>query len=203
MKRFTDHMQRMSTSGWLTVGVAITIVLALALGIAIRVTGGSATAAEKLMGKPAPAFALPIESRGQTLPQTVSLGEQRGHAVFLVFMYSLCPHCQSQIEAVQELEHQGTATNIRILYIDSPAESPSIIDAYAERLGIGSTDATPILMDKDGSLARTYGIAYYPATILIDDHGIVQHVWIGETGSSALLSAIDQTAHAESSNRSG
>jgi peroxiredoxin len=201
MKRFTDYLQRMSTSAWLTAGVAITIVLALALGIAIRVSGGSATAAERLIGKPAPAFALPIESHGQTLSRTVSLGEQRGQAVLLVFMYSLCPHCQSQIEAAQELEHQGTGTNIRVLYIDSPAESPSIIDAYAERLGIG-TDATPILMDKDGSLARTYGIAYYPATILIDSRGIVQHVWIGETGSSALLSAIDQV-HAESSNRSG
>ena len=185
MKTFTDHLHRMSPSNWLTTGVAISIVLALALGIAIRVSGGRAAAGGQLIGKPAPGFTLPLESQGQVQQQTISLGEQRGHAVLLLFMYSLCPHCQSQIEAVQELEHQGTATNIRILYIDSPAESPSIIDAYAERLGIGGDDKTPILMDKDGSLARAYGIAYYPATILIDAHGIVQHVWIGETGSSS------------------
>jgi peroxiredoxin len=181
----------------------MSIVLALALGIAIRVSGGGAGAAGQLIGKPAPAFALPIESQGQTLQQTVSLGEQRGHAVLLVFMYSLCPHCQSQIEAVQGLKHQGTATNIRILYIDSPAESPSIIDAYAERLGIGGSDTTPILMDKNGSLARAYAIAYYPATILIDAHGIVAHVWIGETGGSVLRSAIDQTTYADTNSRSG
>jgi peroxiredoxin len=197
MKRLIDHVQSMSPSGWLTAGVAITVVLALALGIAIRVSGGNASAAERLVGKPAPAFALPIESRGQVLRQTVSLGEQRGHMVLLVFMYSLCPHCQSQIEAAQGLEHERTAAGVRILYIDSPAESPSIIDAYAERLGIAGSDATPILMDNGGSLARAYGITYYPATILIDAHGTVAHVWIGETGSSALHSAIDRPARAE------
>jgi peroxiredoxin len=179
------------------------VVLALALGIAIRVSGGSAAPAERLIGKPAPGFTLPIESRGQVLQQTVSLREQRGHAVLLLFMYSLCPHCQSQVEAVQGLDHQGTGNGVRILYIDSPAESASIIDAYAERLGIDSSNEAPILMDKNGSLARAYGLAYYPATILIDTHGIVVHVWIGETGSSALRSAIDQTAYAETNRRSG
>jgi hypothetical protein len=118
-------------------------------------------------------------------------------------MYSLCPHCQSQIEAAQGLEHQGTGTGVHILYIDSPAESPGIIDAYVERLGISSSATTPILLDKDGSLARAYGIAYYPATILIDSHGIVTHVWIGETGSSALRSAVDQMVYADTGSRRG
>jgi peroxiredoxin len=203
MKRLIDHLPSMSPSSWLTAGVAITVVLAMALGIAIRVSGGSTAAAERLVGKPAPAFALPLESRGKVLPQTVSLGEQRGHMVLLLFMYSLCPHCQSQIEAAQGLEHEGTAAGVRILYIDSPAESPSIIDAYAARLGIGGSDTAPILMDNDGSLAGVYGITYYPATILIDAHGIVAHVWIGETGGSALHSAIDRLARAETAGGQG
>jgi peroxiredoxin len=181
----------------------MSMVLALALGIAIRVSGGSTAAAEQVVGKPAPAFTLPIESGGKVLPQTVSLGEKRGHMVLLLFMYSLCPHCQSQVEAVQELQHYGTAAGLQIIYIDSPAESPSIIDAYAERLGIGSSATTPILLDKDGSLARAYGITYYPASILIDGHGIVQHVWIGETSGTALRSAIDRLARTETAGGQG
>ena len=128
MKRFTDHLHmilsRMSPSNWLTAGVAITVVLALALGVAIRVAGDEAAAAGQLVGKPAPGFTLPIESRGQVLPRTVSLEKQRGHVVLLLFMYSLCPHCQSQIEAAQRLKQQGTGT--KSLLTNRPAVCSSI-----------------------------------------------------------------------------
>jgi len=79
------------------------------------------------------------------------------------------------------------------VYIDSPAESAGIISAYAERLGI-EHPSTPILLDRNGTLARKYGIVYYPATILIDARGIVRQVWIGETTGDSMSSAIKQLA---------
>jgi alkyl hydroperoxide reductase subunit AhpC len=108
-------------------------------------------------------------------------------------MYSLCAHCLSQIQVTKGVAAQPAAGGLRIIYIDSPAESAGIISAYAERLGIESL-ATPILLDDEGALAQAYGIVYYPTTVLIDPKGIVRQVWTGETSSDTLRSAIDLLA---------
>ncbi len=179
----------MTPARWLQAAVAGIALLAILLAVVTRVSGGSTTAAQHLLGVPAPAFSLKAENRGQVLPETVSLAEQRGHNVLLVFMYSLCAHCLSQIDTVHALDTQGVSPGLRVLYIDSPAESTSIISAYAERLGI-ETPSTSILLDSNGALAQTYGVRYYPTTFLIDDRGIVRQVWTGETSGDSLRSAI-------------
>ncbi len=74
----------------------------------------------------------------------------------------------------------------RLPQINSPAESSGIIAAYAQRLGI----TAPVLLDKSGRVAANYGIASYPATVLVDGNGTVREVWIGETGVDSLRSAI-------------
>jgi peroxiredoxin len=178
----------LTSARWLQAAVAGLALLAVLLAVVIRISGGSNTAADRLVGSPAPAFSLQAEYRGQVLPGTVSLAEQRGHDVLLVFMYSLCAHCLSQIDTVHELDTQDTNPGLRVLYIDSPAESTGIISAYAERLGIESL-STPILLD-NGALAQAYGVRYYPTTILVDARGIVRNVWIGETSGDSLRSAI-------------
>jgi peroxiredoxin len=178
----------MTPARWLQAAVAGLALLAVLLAVVTRVSGGSNTATERLVGSPASAFSLQAEYRGQLLPGTVSLAEQRGHNVLLVFMYSLCAHCLSQIDTVHELDAQDVSPGLRVLYIDSPAESPSIISAYAERLGIESP-TTPILLD-NGALAQAYGVRYYPTTFLVDARGIVRKVWTGETSGESLRSAI-------------
>jgi peroxiredoxin len=171
--------------------VAGIVLLAILLTVVTRVSGGSNSAAERLVGMPAPAFSLQAENRGEVLPGTISLAEQRGHNVLLVFVYSLCAHCLRQIDTVHGLDIQGASPGLRILYIDSPAESTSIISAYAERLGIESP-STPILLDRNGALAQAYGVRYYPTTFLIDARGIVRQVWTGETSGDSLRSAIER-----------
>jgi peroxiredoxin len=180
---------QMTPARWLKIAVAACALLALLLAVEIRLSSGSNAAAHQLVGSPAPAFHLHAESRGQVLPETISLAQERGHTVLLVFMYSLCSHCLSQIQITQEVATQQATGGLRILYIDSPAESAGIISAYAERLGI-EVPATPILLDSNGALARAYGVSYYPTIVLIDSQGIVRQVWTGGISSDSLRSAI-------------
>jgi peroxiredoxin len=191
-RRLTVPLQ-MTPARWLKAAVAVCALLALLLAVEIRLSTGSNLAVHRLVGSPAPAFQLHAERHGQVLPQTISLAQERGHTVLLVFVYSLCAHCLSQIQVTKGMAGQQVTGGLRIIYIDSPAESPGIISAYVERLGIEDS-ATPILLDDDGALAQGYGIVYYPTTILIDSDGIVRQVWTGETGSDTLRSAIDLLA---------
>src|SRR5258708_1996588 len=83
--RFLAH----SPTWCLRAGLVLVALLALALGIVTRATSGS-QAVDRLVGRSAPAFSLPVESHGQARPGQISLASRRGHPVLLIFFYTLC-----------------------------------------------------------------------------------------------------------------
>lgn len=161
-------------------------VVALLLVVAVRVNA-PASQAQRLVGQAAPRFALPAEANGARLPGFVRLPAQSGHPLLLVFTYSLCPRCLSATLAARDLQTREAGRGLGALYIDSPAETPGIADAYFQRLDI----TTPILLDSGGSVAARYGIGYYPAVVLIDAHGAVRYIATGETNIHTLATALD------------
>jgi hypothetical protein len=84
------------------------------------------------------------------------------------------------------------------VYIDSPAELPNLPDLMMQRLAI--TDL--VLLDADGRVAARYGVAYYPALVLIDERGIVRAIWTGEADAATVRAGIAQVL-TTSGNRSG
>src|SRR5215469_13469019 len=104
-RRLTVPLE-MTPARWLKVAVGACALLALLLAVEIRLSTGSNLAVHRLVGSPAPAFKLHVESHGQVLPQTISLAQERGHTVLLVFIYSLCPHCLSQIQVTKGMAEQ-------------------------------------------------------------------------------------------------
>jgi peroxiredoxin len=168
---------------WLAVLAAA--VLAVILAALVRVTTPAPLDATRLAGRPAPLFSLRAERDGQLLPNPISLSAQRGHPVLLVFGYSLCAHCLNGFQAAREVAVSAASRGLVILSVDSPAEDAAIIDAYAQRLGLGA----PILLDPGSAVAARYGIAAYPAFILVDRAGVVRGVWSGEVSASTLETA--------------
>jgi peroxiredoxin len=168
----------------LRVALAALTLAAVVLGVIVRV--GAPAATPQLAGSSAPPFALRTEAGGAPSPHVVSLAEQRGHPVLLLFTYSLCAHCLAETAAVAQLESRYGPMGLRVLYIDSPAESPGIIAAFAQRVGVDA----PVLLDTGGALAQHYGIQAYPAALLIDGNGVVRAQWTGETGTTALRAAL-------------
>ncbi len=166
---------------WLAVLAAA--VLAVILAALVRATTPAPLDATRLAGRPAPLFSLRAERDGQLLPDPISLSAQRGHPVLLVFGYSLCAHCLNGFQAAHEVA--AAPHGLVVLYMDSPAEDAAIIDAYARRLGLDA----PIPLDPGGAVAARYGIAAYPAFILVDRAGVVRGVWSGEVSASTLETA--------------
>jgi peroxiredoxin len=168
----------------LRVTLAVLTLAAVVLGVTVRLTAPAAT--PNLAGSPAPSFALRTEAGGVPSPQVVSLAEQRGHPVLLLFTYSLCAHCLAETAAVAQLETIYGPVGLRVLYIDSPAEPPGIIAAFAQRIGVDA----PVLLDTGGAVAQRYGIQTYPAAVLIDGNGVVRAQWTGETSTATLRAAL-------------
>jgi cytochrome c biogenesis protein CcmG/thiol:disulfide interchange protein DsbE len=162
------------------------VLLAGMLALAVRTGAPPAEIGAKLVGRPAPAFVLPAERDGHLLPGTISLAAQRGHPVLLLFTFSLCPHCLPQALTVRRVAARNTVPGLRVLYVDSPGESPDIVAAYQQRLVLDA----PVLLDAGGVVAARYGVTYYPTTVLIDGQGVVRRIWIGETGAAPVTTAL-------------
>jgi peroxiredoxin len=178
-----DSLRRIAgpPSRWLHAGLALLTIVALALAIATRVSTG-AQAVDHLIGRPAPAFSLPVEAHGHSLPTNTSLAALRGRPALLVFFYTLCTHCLGELGTVRDVAAAHADSGLQPLYIDSPAEPPAIPDAYLTRAQID----TPVLLDGGAQVAAAYGIRFYPALVLVDANGTVRATWTGEASAAAL-----------------
>lgn len=168
-------------------GVVLTAILAVVLVVAFRACAPSSQQAGQRVGKAAIAFTLPAEQAGQILPAPATFTPNASKPTLLIFFYTLCSHCLLQMQAVHSTTENYPA--LREIYIDSPAELPNLPDLMMQRLAI--TD--PVLLDTDGKLAASYGIAYYPAMVLVDGHGIIRDVWTGEVSTAVIRDGIAQT----------
>jgi peroxiredoxin len=170
-----------SPGQWLRAGILLVALAGLVLSIAARASAGAQTV-NQLVGRPAPAFTLSAELRGQLQPTHFSLADQHGHPVLLVFFYTLCPQCLGQLQTVRDVTSAHAASGLAPLYIDSPAELPAIPYAYVIRDQIDA----PVLLDSGGAVATAYGIRYYPTLVLVDGSGTVRATWTGTTSAAEL-----------------
>lgn len=180
--------QRPAPETALRAGIIACAALALLLAITTRSLAGSPTDAQRLVGHPAPQLTLPAVQHGHLLPQPIALVGHPGHPTLLTFTYSLCPHCLGQTQAIQQFQQRYAARGLFVTYVDSPAEATTIVSAYQQRLNL----AGPMLLDAGGTVADRFGIHYYPATVLIDAHGVVRHVETGETSPQTLQHDIEE-----------
>jgi peroxiredoxin len=164
----------------LRVILAAVVLVSIVLGVAIRITAPGPV--PDMTGTPAPAFALHTEQGGHDTGHVVTLVQQRGHPVLLVFTYSLCAHCMSEAEVVSQVAAEYGPHGLRVLYIDSPAETSGIIAAYTQRLGV----TAPVLLDPGGTVAGRYNVATYPGIALVDGGGRMRGLWTGETSADVI-----------------
>jgi peroxiredoxin len=167
-------------------GMLLAALVALLLVILFRACAPSTTATRLHVGKRAIAFTLAAEQAGVLLPAQTTFAPGSGRPTLLIFFYTLCTHCLLEMQSARDVAREFTG--LRTVYIDSPAERTNIPDMMMQRLSI----ADPVLLDTDGRVAARYGVAYYPAFVLVDGRGIVRDIWTGETGADILRAGIQQ-----------
>lgn len=161
-------------------GILAAALLALTLMIAFRACAPAPEATQRYINQPATAFTLPAEQHGVRLQAPITFTPTRGNATLLVFFYTLCAHCLLNVQTASDVASEFP--DLHSVYIDSPAEQPVASEMMMHRIAI--TD--PVLLDSNGQVASRYGIAYYPALVLIDRQGIVRAIWTGEFDTATL-----------------
>ncbi len=162
MKFACQRPDRRRAFGWLT---------ATALSVACPATAVAApNAVAWPTGRPTPDFSLD----GGDGP-TLSLASLRGSPVLLNFWASWCEPCRTEMPSLELLETRHRQTGLRVLAINF-RETDATVRRFVEQTGLSLT----VLRDRDGGVAKAYGVRIYPTTVAIDASGRARFMVIGE-----------------------
>ncbi|MBE9567987.1 MAG: DsbE family thiol:disulfide interchange protein [Proteobacteria bacterium] len=147
------------------------IFTALVVLLGIGLTLNPRMVPSPFIGKPAPAFELPL------LLQQGNFSEEdfKGHVTLFNVWASWCFACRQEHEVVKYLSSNG----VRIIGMNYKDESDDA-KAWLVRLG---NPYQAIATDLDGKVGIDWGVYGAPETFLVDQDGIIRHKVIGPLSS--------------------
>ncbi|HLR13006.1 MAG TPA: TlpA disulfide reductase family protein [Burkholderiaceae bacterium] len=121
--------------------------------------------------------------------QTISTQELRGKVVLVKFWATDCTTCVAQMPATidryQALSSQGFET-VAIAMKHDP-------ESYVRNFTRSRQLPFPVVMDRDGSLAKAFGdVKMTPTTLLIDKKGRIIKRYLGNYDETKLVSTINK-----------
>lgn len=117
-----------------------------------------------------PALQLPTLAGGDW-----TLAEQRGQVLLLNFWASWCEPCRDEMPALQALAQRHASQGLRVATVNFK-ETPATIRQFTERVPL----ALPILLDREGEVAKAWGVRLFPTSLLLGRDGRVRWTVQGE-----------------------
>jgi len=169
--------------------VTAVIVVGLVLGTAVlpRLFAGGALAATQapLVGKPAPAFSLPIVANGLDGKGAVALADLKGSAVILDFWATWCGPCRAEAPIVNSVANHFRDKGLTVIGINTN-DRAGLAGPWARAHHIDY----PIAFDSGGEAASDYGVTAMPTLVVISRTGEVIAVREGITDADELESLV-------------
>ena len=155
--------------------------LALAVILAVGLKRDPREVPSPLIGKPAPAFALP---RLDDPSKTVRLEDMRGKVWILNVWASWCVACREEHPLLMAFAKKGLVPIYGLDYKDERADAT----AWLARFG-NPYDAS--LVDADGRVGIDFGVYGVPETFVIDRDGVIRLKHIGPLTPDVLATKIE------------
>lgn len=140
------------------------LLTAVLLGAAWAAT--AADPAYRLLGKPAPDFALRATSGNN-----FRLSERRGDVVAVAFWGSRCGTCGAQLGALSRLVDTYQSAGLAALAVNVDDDQ-----AAAASFAVAHPVSFPVLLDPAKSVAKQYRVDNLPMLLLIDRSGAIRYV---------------------------
>ena len=168
---------------------AIVLGLIFATAVLPRLFAGGVLAGTQapLVGKPAPAFSLPVVANGSTGQSAVALADLKGSAVILDFWATWCGPCRAEAPIVNSVAHRFQDRGLTVVGINT-SDRAGLAGPWARAHHIDY----PIAFDSDGEAASLYGVTAMPTLVIISRTGQVLAVREGMTDTDELESLVKQ-----------
>ena len=148
-----------------TLGAFVALVALLAIGLRLN----PREVPSPLIGKPAPAFELPLLSEPD---KRFSQKDMLGKVWILNVWASWCPPCLVEHPVVTQIARSGMAPVIGLNYKDARDEALPWLKRNGDPYQL-------IVFDGDGRIGIDYGVYGVPETYVIDRRGVIRLKHIG------------------------
>ncbi|KQP15136.1 TlpA disulfide reductase family protein [Pseudorhodoferax sp. Leaf267] len=98
--------------------------------------------------------------------KTWRLADLKGRAVLLNFWASWCEPCRAEMPTLQQLADLYGDDRLAVLALNFKESAPTAL-RFVQRTGL----RLPVLLDRDGAIARDCGVRVFPSTVLIAPDG--------------------------------
>lgn len=182
MSEVVGSKGRSRTGLWISVAVGV-VLLALVAVLATRDSASSRLVRSPLLEEPVPALA------GTAIDGTLyDIDDQRGRWVLVNFFATWCQPCIEEHDDLTRLDESGEIDVVSVVFSDD--------DVAVERFFEERGGSWPVLSDRDGAVATTFGVARVPESYLVAPSGIV----VGKvTGGIVDRFVLEQIARLEGS----
>jgi len=159
------------------------ILLASLLYVGVRMNSGRDTSAipSPLIGKPAPAFSLPVLGDAT---RKISNKDLLGAPYLLNVWGSWCVNCREEHPQITALARSGKVRVIGYDYKDAPEDGQRWLAQFGNPYEI-------VIADQDGQAALDWGIYGAPETFLVDAHGIIRWKAVGGISDEVIRQQIE------------
>lgn len=153
--------------------------MALLLSFALlpRLLGGGRS---RLVGQPAPDFALQAVANAPEGKTTLHLADLRGRPVVLDFWATWCGPCRAEAPILDQLSRRFQDTGALVVGVNTNDE-PGLAEAFAAKKGL----SYPIVYDDKG-VAHAYDVHSFPTLVFVDKEGKVAAVRSGVTSDAEV-----------------
>jgi thiol-disulfide isomerase/thioredoxin len=124
--------------------------------------------------RPTPALVLPVHERP---PEAAPwrLQDAVGKPVLLNFWASWCEPCRSEMPTLELLAARFEGRGLQVMAVNF-RETDSAVRRYVD----GSALSLPVLRDRDGAVAKAFGVTTFPTTVAINRQGRAVFSVVGE-----------------------
>jgi len=167
--------RRWAVQAAIIIGITLMGVQAISDGVKVQRLPG--------IGVQAPAFSLDTASG-----EPVTLADYKGQIVIVNFWASWCPPCRAEMPSMQTMHDRYKAQGVTVLAVNMTATESSAKQAVTFMANGNYT--MPLALDTQGKTMESYRIRAYLTTVIIDQAGIVQHIFEGAVHHRTLEEAI-------------
>lgn len=156
----------------LPLGIFVALVILLGFGL----TQDPKKVPSPLIGKPAPAFNLPVLHQ-----QSVNFSPDhfKGQVWVLNVWASWCVSCRAEHEIITRLAKMDLVNIVGLDYKDEPADGKRWLEQFGNPYTLS-------VMDLDGRVGIDWGVYGVPETFVIDKDGNIQYKHIGPVTAESL-----------------
>ena len=166
---------------WRRITIAVVLALVPISVMAYGLRGNPRAIPSPLVGRPAPAFALPRIGDGGEL----TLAELRGRVVVVNFWASWCVPCREEAAALEAVWLHFREAGVVVVGINIQDT-----DVAARRFLAATRPSYTNLVDLKGSTSIAYGIYGVPETFVLDREGRIRARKVGAVTADGLAREI-------------